>query len=59
MSYKKQETTSINLELLNSATSSEGAVNVVPEKKVLIVTKCEVFAEFSTVGRQQNKLEHS
>lgn len=50
MSYNKQETTSIILELLNSAISSEGVVNVVPEKKVLIVIKCETFAELSTIA---------
>lgn len=50
MSYNKQETTSIDLELVNSAISS-GVVNIVPEKKVVILTKCEIFSEFSTVGR--------
>lgn len=64
MSYTKQETISSNLELLNSepfnsAISSEGVVNMVPEKKVCIVTKREIFAKFSAVGGQQNKLEHS
>lgn len=59
MSYNKKETTSINLEFLNSALSSEGVVDVVPERKVLSVTKCKVIAEFSMVGRQQNKLEYS
>lgn len=64
MSYNEQETISSNLELLNSeefnsAISSEGVVNVVPEKKVCIVTKGVICAELSTVESQQNKLEHS
>lgn len=64
MPYNKQEAISSNLELLNSeefnlAVSSEGVVNVVPEKKVCIVTNGKICAEFSTVESQQNKLEHS
>lgn len=64
MSYTKEETISSNLELFNSepfnsAISSEGVVNMAPEKKVCIVTKCEIFAKLSAVGGQQNKLEHS
>lgn len=59
MSYNKQERISSNLEPFNSAISSEGVVNVVLENEVCVVTKCKIFAEFSTVGSQQNKLEHS
>lgn len=64
MSRNKQEKNSSNLELFNSelfnsVISSEGVVNVVSEKKVCIVIKCEIFAKFSTVRSQQNKLEHS
>lgn len=56
MSSDNEERTSINLDVLHSAVS--GVVNVVPEKKVLIFTIYEILAEFSSVGWQQNKLEH-
>lgn len=57
MSYDKEERTSINLDVLHPAISS-GVVNVVPEKNILIFTIYEIFPEFSSVGRQQNKLEN-
>lgn len=57
MSRNKQEKISSHLELFNSEVfnsviSSEGVENVISEKKVFIVTKCEIFAKFSTVRSQ-------